>query len=761
MTEGAAAKRGSATVRIAGVIAALVLAFVLVRSGRRVETDPRFCSSSCHHEPGPRAVGASADWHALGHSGVVCQSCHPVTLATGLRLLVQTYTKSARPAAHGKPTAGACASCHEKNPAEWRLIAETEGHRDHRDAKGVDCLSCHASGAHLEISPEKVCLTCHKDEHLHKATTVGAETCRSCHSFEATAKNRTSPTPVACETCHADPRALEASARGSPVASMRTVDAHALHGGVACQLCHNAHGIQPEPPQPGQPVCARCHQFENFQVGNETRAGPPEHGNCEGCHKPHAPTGTAIQGCITCHEKNAKGLLDNGEKVVTTALRHKDCASCHVPHTWKAERSGCMQCHKEQAELMLTRSPPQHKACTDCHEVHGAPPTGGVCLKCHSDTKGKHVALAPERHKDCTSCHNPHAPKPEDTRTSCVRCHSAEVTQAARDGPEGHLKDGCFGCHKPHDDPMPPENVCSRCHGDKATLVSTAAPPKHRVCTSCHQRHAFRVTDIVATCTGCHQSLFDTAARGVSGIPHMAECKGCHAFHGEPGVARPNCLSCHTKVAAEFQPVNDKHADCNSCHQAHTPASAAPAQCRTCHAKETAVAATWPPSSAHAQACNQCHQQHDVRNKKACNECHASEAASLASGPAKHKCEQCHAPHAATPGQGGAWWQRCGTGGCHTAQVESAKARGPTHSTCKNCHQSHEFAVPTCVSCHKDIMAEGLHAAPHHAANCNACHDPHVKSVPTKQQCLACHTDKKNHQPDATICNTCHLFKNH
>jgi len=749
--------RSRTVLRIVAVIALTLWAIVLVGEGRKVETDPKFCGTSCHHEPGPRNAGVAADWHAGGHAGIACQDCHTIPLATGLRLLWATYTKTATPIAHGKATAAACSSCHEKKPAQWRIIAETAGHRDHVGVKGVDCLSCHASSTHVSQAPEKICLSCHKDEQLHKATTKGAETCLSCHSYAASPKNIKPPTTATCEKCHVDTPTLMASGGGAFVRPMRDVNDHALHGGVACQLCHNAHGIKPTPPQ-GQPICSKCHQFENFQVGNEQRTGPDEHRKCVGCHQPHAPNGSAISGCIRCHEKNARGLIgDSTEATVTTALKHKSCASCHVPHTWKAERSGCMQCHKEQAQLFQTRSPKEHKTCTDCHEVHGPPPTGAVCLKCHSDTKGHHVALAPERHKDCTSCHNPHAPKPEDTRTSCTKCHQNEVTQLMGAGPEGHQKESCFGCHKPHDNPMPFENVCTKCHAEKAKVVQTAGPSKHRVCISCHQRHVFRITDIGATCTRCHQNLFDANARGISTVPHKADCKSCHTFHGEPGVARDACLKCHTKVAGEFNPPNERHADCNSCHKSHTPASSALQECRNCHADKAAIAAMWPPQSAHAQECNKCHQQHDVRNKKVCADCHAPETAALASGPAKHQCQSCHPPHGAPPGQGAAWWQKCNS--CHQAKVQSVQSRGPTHSECKNCHKPHEFAVPTCVSCHKDIGGKGLHAAATHTANCTKCHDPHVKSLPTRQQCLACHTNKVNHEPTAATCNTCHIFK--
>jgi hypothetical protein len=538
---------------------------------------------------------------------------------------------------------------------------------------------------------------------------------------------------------------------------MKEVNEHALHSGVACQLCHNAHGIQRKAPE-GQPSCAACHKFENFQVGNEQRAGPEEHRKCEGCHKPHMPRKTAQQRCVDCHQKNATGLAGATGATPTTrttALKHESCASCHVPHTWKAERSGCMQCHKNETNLFQTRSPPEHKACTDCHDVHGPAPSGAVCLKCHATTKGTHVALAPERHKDCTACHNPHAPRPEETRTSCARCHSTELAQVMGGGPEAHAKNSCFTCHKPHDSPMPPPGVCASCHADKGKAVAAAAPPKHRVCTSCHERHQFRIPDVGAACNRCHTGLFDVTNKPFTVVPHQADCKTCHTFHGSPKVPKARCLGCHETVATKFSPPNDKHGDCRSCHQPHTPASTAPGRCAECHANKASVAAMWPPASAHARACTGCHQPHAAQQKKPCADCHAQEAASALGG--KHACNQCHQPHAAPPGTGHAWWTRCNT--CHAKQVETAKERGPTHSDCKSCHQPHKFAVPTCASCHKDMGGRGLHAAPHHAASCSSCHDPHVKSLPTRQQCLACHTDKRAHEPNAKACFTCHLFR--
>ncbi len=765
-------RRGNRLRWLWGLVWVLAAAAVLaaIRTERHVEHDATFCGASCHHAPsaGTRTgVSPHVDgWAARGHENVECQSCHTTPLGTGLKLLWQSLVKTSNVARHGSESARVCESCHEKRPAEWRLVAETQGHRAHRGLKDLDCLSCHRTSTHTTEPAAKICTSCHKDETLHKPTTVGAETCLSCHSFAVSPRNVQPPTTVSCEKCHADRAALQASS-GTTVAAMNDVNDHALHGGVACQLCHNAHGKKAKAPE-GQPICANCHQFENFETKGEDVKGPEEHRKCVGCHKPHAPRETALQTCVVCHEKKAKGLTPEGAEK-TTALSHKSCATCHIPHTWRAQRSGCVQCHKEEATLVLTRSPEEHSACTNCHDIHGPPPTGAVCLKCHEKTMGNHVALAPERHKDCTSCHNPHAPRPQDTRTSCTKCHTAEVTQIAS-GPEGHAKESCFGCHKPHGNPLPLPDICAKCHAERAKIVATAEPPMHRTCTSCHEKHVFRVTEVAAVCAKCHGPTFASASLAAPGLPHQGDCKSCHTLHGSPGVPKTACFNCHQKVEKEFNPPNAQHATCRSCHQPHTPASAAVARCATCHQAKAEVARKWPPSSAHAHACNGCHQPHDVRVKKACAACHAAEAASA--GKSKHQCVQCHAPHrdpphigalaslpdrTGRPEEGRAWWSRCSE--CHAKKAESVKERGPVHSDCKNCHQQHQFAIPSCVTCHKDIATKGLHAVEKHSANCTSCHDPHVKSQPKPEQCLSCHTNRRGHEPTAVRCQSCHLFQ--
>ena len=279
----------------------------------------------------------------------------------------------------------------------------------------------------------------------------------------------------------------------------------------------------------------------------------------------------------------------------------------------------------------------------------------------------------------------------------------------------------------------------------------------HTACLSCHEEHKFKITEIAPVCAKCHGEMFPSASMGmtVEKVPHNGPCKSCHTLHGSPGVAKSACLSCHAKVAAEFHPPNEKHAVCRSCHQPHKPKSVAIAACAGCHQDKALVATKWPIGSPHEKQCNLCHQQHDVHVKVACASCHVKEGTSAMGG--KHQCKQCHAPHTAPPGFGVAWWTRCNQ--CHAAKVESAKLRGPVHSSCQNCHKPHQFGVPTCTSCHTDITTKGLHSTVKHAASCTSCHDPHVKSEPLRAQCLKCHTDRVNHEPNAVKCQSCHMFK--
>lgn len=718
--------------RAAAIVAGVVVVVLLLVGGRtahRAQTSPEACTAGCHVDT------AARHYAAVGHVGVTCQSCHPVTPGTGLRLAGSGLVGSKNVRPHGKVGVESCTSCHDKDDAKWERIALTEGHRKHPAGAKLDCLSCHRETSHGKLaSAAETCVSCHADARLHKTFDEHKAQCTSCHNFSLPgSKSGAGLVTEACGRCH--------SAGVQPageVVQATVIHRNGLHGGVDCRLCHQPHRKADAPAR----ACKTCHQI---QIVASNPHLPKEHITCESCHVQHQPVEAAGARCVKCHEQ-AKAKAD-GKK--STALRHDQCASCHLPHTWAAAPNECVTCHNKQASLVLTQSPPQHQRCTNCHEVHGNPPSGAICGTCHKDNAKKMLA-GPAKHRDCTSCHNPHAPQVKVPAT-CAECHKQPLHQLVTLGPPSHIKAGCQTCHTVHGNPKADTKACSTCHKDKIALVAKATKPEHKLCQSCHTPHRFSIDPQSPPCAKCHSELTN-AAQGLGA--HTGKCATCHVSHGAPTVAREKCLGCHEKIGFKPPPGNADHMRCASCHKPHSKAVLASDKCGTCHGDKAKTATTWPAGSAHRDKCAKCHKPHDIRDKATCASCHEKQQASLGAG--KHTCKSCHAVHEARPSDAKGWWGKCAS--CHAAQVKDVAA-SKKHDKCANCHAPHKFAKPDCKSCHAAAASTGLHVKKGHA-DCSKCHQTHSASIPQRNECLtACHADHSNHYPENKLCTGCHVFK--
>lgn len=731
---------------------ALTLTVAVLAATHRARTRSESCTS-CH-----TTARHSESWRASGgHESFGCQSCHETTSRSALRLVLAAASGTT-PERHADVDAKSCTNCHDGKSERSRLVADTSGHREHANLDEVTCLSCHGDGTHGATRASARCIDCHDDDRLHHGV-AESESCTTCHNFSLD-DQRERLTATECSRCHADRKKLAASSgNGGPAAGM-LVTGEMLHGGVDCKLCHQPHRAMPKERGPTIPasvtqrsdangtpdhdvvaggrVCRQCHQI---QVGGRGKPVPEGHTNCVKCHAPHAPIEQFVVACKECHEE----ARPKEQGPLSTALHHESCASCHVPHTWQAARSGCVQCHDEKAAILLASSPAEHQQCQSCHEPHSPLPKGDACVSCHK-TKSGHLALAPGKHKNCASCHDPHRAK-QLPRAACAGCHTGQNKQLVASNLMGHTKAGCSGCHQPHNSPAPKPTLCASCHQQKGTLVAKAEPDKHRDCASCHQPHRFQVTNPSAPCSKCHQSI--SKAPG----PHDGACNKCHAEHGSPRVAQSACNQCHSEIHLKPPPGSAQHATCSSCHEPHKSAAVAVSQCSSCHQDKSRVAAAWPPKSAHAGVCNQCHQPHAVRDVKSCASCHSKQATSAKGG--KHRCQQCHSPHQPPPGAGSAWWQRCAT--CHSSVTKQANA-GVVHANCSNCHKPHRFTPPNCSSCHKNETSKAGHTVKGHQ-KCGDCHSTHQATLPERAQCLRCHNDMAQHQAGAGRCQACHPFK--
>lgn len=681
-----------------------------------------------------RSSGACVGCHqsqargAHGHDAVSCQSCHAVRATAATTLSISGLLGAKGSAGHAVTKASTCAGCHDDRSARWLRSAGTEGHRKHAGVEKVDCLSCHATTSHGTEPAAKACLSCHPDARLHKNPAVdeGGPQCLACHNFLAPGDGAPARlTRDECARCHGP--------NATTTAKTPPIHADGLHGGVDCKLCH-----QPHSSLPAQRPCKSCHQV---QILSGRPGLPPEHLECQKCHVQHQPVAKAGSQCAECHTQ-ARASTTSPR---TTALRHDECASCHLPHTWAAAPNDCVNCHAEQATKVATKSPARHQRCINCHEVHGEPPSGATCGTCHKENAQKmHSSSAPPKHQDCTGCHQPHTPIAE-VPLACAECHKTQLHQVVSLGPAEHLKKGCDSCHTLHGDPKATTKACAGCHKNQGTQVTRAPQQKHQQCASCHLAHRFSFDPVTPSCSvTCHKEI------SPGGTTHAGACPKCHTPHGAPSVAKEQCLKCHDKL--HFKPPEraPEHAKCASCHEPHTPATEARKRCPDCHEDKAKVAVTWPPRSAHREACHECHKPHDAKAPVDCGACHKTESTSALGG--KHECKQCHAPHQTPAAEKKGWWGVCVN--CHKKEVEASKR----HEQCANCHKPHKYQPPACTSCHAAQAGLAAHLVKEHQ-QCTACHDAHGATKPTPAQCLACHKDRTNHEPTTRTCYACHPFK--
>ena len=78
---------------------------------------------------------------------------------------------------------------------------------------------------------------------------------------------------------------------------------------------------------------------------------------------------------------------------------------------------------------------------------------------------------------------------------------------------------------------------------------------------------------------------------------------------------------------------------------------------------------------------------------------------------------------------------------------------------CQECHTKSFVALPVvpCKECHEG--GKGLHAkGDHKDLNCTECHKPHSWAITSRDLCLGCHSDMKDHNKP-TVCTKCHDFR--
>jgi hypothetical protein len=434
-----------------------------------------------------------------------------------------------------------------------------------------------------------------------------------------------------------------------------------------------------------------------------------------------------------------------------------ECNDCHDPTIaeFEAPDTGvCTQCHEEQASLAHVNLDGTPMDCYTCHIFGEEPEVFGRwhCTRCHGpfETNAGLGGLSMHTTVPCETCHNPHKPVAETVR-ECDECHEKMNLRHGRPKLSGSCTD-CHGGHQLATDAA----SCMSCHGTEPPIVPASATFRegHDSCANCHKAHSFSAATALR-CNSCHKG---TRVLAQSSAREHRDCNSCHTPHDVRAVDDRTCKGCHEKIALTHAPPSGK--DCIGCHEPHPKRAAQIAvQCSGCHEEAGSERAFHAGNT----PCTGCHEPHrfdlsNLSDRALCRRCHVAQTSLTRRNLGHSSCSACHQGTAHEP----AGVLTCGS--CHKEKL----TRSPTgHRECASCHEPHSGNVSpetSCAGCHRVRQLPGLHRLQdlpigEGHTKCAACHDIHETKVrAARSDCMTCHEDVADHQPDAKVCTGCHTF---
>ena len=498
-----------------------------------VQHDNDFCLG-CHLMVDPYERFARSE-----HRGLGCKACHQPTITARSKMaMAQIIENPEDIREHAEVPNERCEDCHIKgNPEEWKLIANSAGHRVHFESQaqqlqGLKCVECHSTSVHEFAATDKTCAQ------------------SGCHEGVKIQLGKMGQLTMHCAVCHEFNR---------PVA--RTVSADSLQGALS----------------PRSEECLSCHAMRQL-VAEQFRGDDPHDAECGVCHNPHEQRvpAEAVRSCATsgCHtQPDTLSPMHRGLR----AGALQQCTTCHKAHKFAIQETQCLDCHTDifQEQLSAPRpitAAPARSALRFVHvsQQQPQPPARVVgrnfshsrhrqvtCGSCH-DTTRSHGEIKIRSNRDCQSCHHTN----QATATNCTRCHQANeyASRAYATTQRFTLSVGqprvkerrvAFD-HRPH-----ARVACAQCHRDPLTRSA-----ENLQCNACHQDH-HKPTE---SCMACHP----TPRAGAHNRNVHVGCagSGCHSQLPVASVprTRPFCLTCHQDMV-NHQPSGN----CADCHRLPAP----------------------------------------------------------------------------------------------------------------------------------------------------------------------------------------------
>jgi hypothetical protein len=402
---------------------------------------------SCHNEAAwdeIRFDHSKTDFKIdAAHKGVECVVCHADERYTNLPA---TCISCHRADDEHKGNLGQrCETCH--TGVQWVDVrfdhAKTKFALTGAHARS-ECEDCHANQRYAIAT---TCISCHRDEDVHKARL--GQNCATCHTANDwdVAKFDHSKTKFTllgkhvttrCEDCHVQP-STKLALKTDCLSCHKADDDHKGTFGVACEQCHSANNWT---------TASFDHTGKtDFRLTGEHRSTA-----CEDCHAPGSPSANIATTCISCHQPD-----DVHERQLGV-----NCQQCHNDRGWDIDvafdhdlsrfpllgehgTTKCDECHTSQ------RYADASVVCVDCHrdDDHHKTALGVVCEDCHNPiswaewsfdhaVQTKFPLLGAHADTGCADCHLPNQPK---VQTTCIGCHRREDVHNGRFGAD------CARCH--------------------------------------------------------------------------------------------------------------------------------------------------------------------------------------------------------------------------------------------------------------------------------------------------------------------------
>ncbi len=349
--------------------------------------------------------------------------------------------------AHDRKLGKKCQKCQDqKRWSRARFDHDKTDFKLRGKHKKARCESCHTGNRYKNVSTR--CHDCHRLDDAHAGN--WGRKCQKCHDstkwksarfdhdktkFKLRGRHR----KTACYDCHPPAKKLKAAGKKCHACHEKD-DEHNGRYGNKCQRCHNLDRWSKQRfdhsrtdfPLEGRHekiACRACHR-NNIDEKTPTR--------CHACHEQDdIHEGKEGRQCQRCHDSSGwrkRVVFDHDISRFPLIGLHAiaPCEACHLSGNFRAARSDCNACHREEDEH-------QRRLGTQCGRCHT--PNGWELWQFDHDRQSDYPLTGKHKGLDCLACHTRPAGEKVTLSRACRHCHAADDIHRGQFGPY------CDRCH--------------------------------------------------------------------------------------------------------------------------------------------------------------------------------------------------------------------------------------------------------------------------------------------------------------------------